>query len=118
MAPIILCPEFEYFTRLSPAMRRAMEFASKHGNAAYVLMQTVAGEEGEQVATAFLDALWSADPDRGEVLEAIEDMLAILNEVSVATQFFPKSSRLDAKEIPVAIRWLGARMQDLKMGLK
>jgi hypothetical protein len=118
MARIILCPDFEHFTHLTPAIRRAMEFASKHGNAAYVLMEAVAGREGERAASAFLDALWSTDPDRREVLESINQMLAILGEVSDATTYLPKSSRLDAKEIPTGVRWLGARMEELKAALK
>jgi hypothetical protein len=49
MARILLYPKFEDFTRLSPAMRRAVDFAFKHGNSAYILLATVGGQAGEEV---------------------------------------------------------------------
>jgi hypothetical protein len=63
MARIILCPDFEHYTHLSPAMLRIMQFSADHGYSAYLLMGAIAGDAGEAAADAFLDALWDTNPD-------------------------------------------------------
>lgn len=117
MAPIILCPDFEYFIRLPPALRRAIEFASKHGNSAYTLMEAVGGEAGQSAASEFLDALWTTNPDRNEVIMAIDKMLEILYSASDVSRYATTSSRLESREIAAGLRWLGARLEELRHAL-
>ena len=117
MARIILCPEFEYFTRLSPAMRRAMAFACKHGSSAYLLLEAVGGEAGEEAASESLDALWSTDPDRSEVLTAIDKMMLVVEGVSPHSSTVTPSLHLEVEETGTAICWLGARLHELRSSL-
>jgi hypothetical protein len=117
MARIVLCPEFEYFTQLSPAMRRAMDFACTHGSSACVLLEAVGGKAGEEAACAFLDALWSTDPDPSEVLAAIERMMAVMNSVSSDFRMVGPTPHLEHEEIGPGLRWLGARLYELERAL-
>jgi hypothetical protein len=94
-----------------------MTFACKHGNAACNLLEAVAGQAGEEAAMEFLDALWSTNPDREEVVTAIGRMLALIDETPAVPTTVHKSKMLEVDEVATGLRWLEARLQELRRGL-